>query len=295
MTPWFDLLTALIDLDTLFGRRLPEEAGAGDKYLALTYQQGAYHPYEAIVRAAAERSVSTRLRRRARAALGRVAAMAGNRRGRRRAAPAARRRDQLLDRARSARRGCGIAFAALVTAEEAGFYKPRPEPYRAVLAQLGTATTGSVPGGLGRRRTGRQGRRHAGLLAQSHGVAGARWRRAGFHGNLAAAAPGARVMPSTGQTSLLALETPRLVLDLDRLERNCAAMRARCATFRVALRAHLKTAKSVDVARIATNASGITVSAEGGRALRAHAIRHPLYVESCRTSSRMRRAAGSRR
>jgi D-serine deaminase-like pyridoxal phosphate-dependent protein len=67
-------------------------------------------------------------------------------------------------------------------------------------------------------------------------------------------------MPSTGQNSLLALETPRLVLDLDRLERNCAAMRARCAALGVGLRAHLKTAKSVDVARIATNASGITVS-----------------------------------
>jgi len=67
-------------------------------------------------------------------------------------------------------------------------------------------------------------------------------------------------MPSTGKNSLLALETPRLVLDLDRLERNCAAMRARCATLGVALRAHLKTAKSVDVARIATNAPGITVS-----------------------------------
>jgi D-serine deaminase-like pyridoxal phosphate-dependent protein len=68
------------------------------------------------------------------------------------------------------------------------------------------------------------------------------------------------MMPSTEPDSLLALETPRLILDLDRLERNCAAMRARCATLGVALRAHLKTAKSVDVARIATNASGITVS-----------------------------------
>ena len=34
---------------------------------------------------------------------------------------------------------CGVTFTALVTAEEAGFYKPRPEPYRAVLAKLGTA------------------------------------------------------------------------------------------------------------------------------------------------------------
>ena len=61
--------------------------------------------------------------------------------------------------------------------------------------------------------------------------------------------------------SLLTLETPRLILDLDRLERNCAAMRARCEALGVALRPHLKTAKSVDVARIATNGKGgITVS-----------------------------------
>jgi len=62
-------------------------------------------------------------------------------------------------------------------------------------------------------------------------------------------------------SSLLTLETPRLILDLDRLERNCAAMRARCGALGVALRPHLKTAKSVDVARVATNgAGGITVS-----------------------------------
>jgi D-serine deaminase-like pyridoxal phosphate-dependent protein len=61
---------------------------------------------------------------------------------------------------------------------------------------------------------------------------------------------------------LLTLETPRLVLDLDRLERNCAAMRARCAALQVALRPHVKTAKSVEVARIAAGGapSPITVS-----------------------------------
>jgi 2-haloalkanoic acid dehalogenase type II len=32
----------------------------------------------------------------------------------------------------------GGSFAAIVTAEDCGFYKPRPEPYRAVLAALGT-------------------------------------------------------------------------------------------------------------------------------------------------------------
>ena len=68
------------------------------------------------------------------------------------------------------------------------------------------------------------------------------------------------MLAPTGQ-SLLTLETPRLVLDLNRLEKNCAAMRERCAALGVTLRPHLKTAKSVDVARIATNgADGITVS-----------------------------------
>jgi D-serine deaminase-like pyridoxal phosphate-dependent protein len=62
-------------------------------------------------------------------------------------------------------------------------------------------------------------------------------------------------------SSLLALETPRLLLDLDRLERNCAAMRTRCHVLGVALRPHLKTAKSLDVARIAAEpGGGITVS-----------------------------------
>jgi 2-haloacid dehalogenase len=35
--------------------------------------------------------------------------------------------------------GCGVPFDAMVTAEEAGFYKPRPEPYRAILAALNMA------------------------------------------------------------------------------------------------------------------------------------------------------------
>jgi 2-haloalkanoic acid dehalogenase type II len=32
----------------------------------------------------------------------------------------------------------GVPFRVVVTAERAGFYKPRPEPYRATLAALGT-------------------------------------------------------------------------------------------------------------------------------------------------------------
>jgi D-serine deaminase-like pyridoxal phosphate-dependent protein len=58
------------------------------------------------------------------------------------------------------------------------------------------------------------------------------------------------------------LETPRLLLDVDRLERNCVQMRERCRALGVALRPHLKTAKSIEVARVATGGAplGITVS-----------------------------------
>ncbi len=62
--------------------------------------------------------------------------------------------------------------------------------------------------------------------------------------------------------SLRDLETPALLLDLDRLERNCARMRERAAALGVALRPHLKTAKSLDVARVAAGepVRGATVS-----------------------------------
>lgn len=51
--------------------------------------------------------------------------------------------------------------------------------------------------------------------------------------------------------SLANLETPRLLLDADRLERNAAMMRGRAAQLGVTLRPHLKTPKSIDVARVA--------------------------------------------
>lgn len=64
-------------------------------------------------------------------------------------------------------------------------------------------------------------------------------------------------------TTLLDLETPCLLLDPDRLARNCARMRARSVALGVRLRPHLKTAKSLDVACIATGgefSGGVTVS-----------------------------------
>lgn len=54
---------------------------------------------------------------------------------------------------------------------------------------------------------------------------------------------------SDASLRLGALETPCLVLDAERMERNIARLRARLAPHGVTLRPHLKTAKSVDVAR----------------------------------------------
>jgi 2-haloacid dehalogenase len=141
----FDLLTALVDSWTLWN----EVAGAPEaglrwraRYLEVTYGCGAYRPYEELVREAAS-------------AVGLPAALG----------------DQLVERwdelqpwpeaprvlaelarhvplgvatncsialgNRAARRA-GSMFKAVITAEEAGTYKPRPEPYRALLAALGT-------------------------------------------------------------------------------------------------------------------------------------------------------------
>ena len=58
------------------------------------------------------------------------------------------------------------------------------------------------------------------------------------------------------------LPTPALLLDRAALERNCAAMDARARAHGVRLRPHLKTAKSVEVAAVATRGQfgGLTVS-----------------------------------
>lgn len=58
------------------------------------------------------------------------------------------------------------------------------------------------------------------------------------------------------------LSTPALILDLDRVERNCERMIRRAKALGVRLRPHLKTAKSAEVARLATRegSAGITVS-----------------------------------
>jgi len=82
-------------------------------------------------------------------------------------------------------------------------------------------------------------------------------------------------------TTLSDLQTPCLVLDLGRLRRNVDAMARAVARTGVALRPHMKTAKSAEVARIATSgqAGGITVStlAEAEH-FAAHGFRDILYA-----------------
>src|SRR5450631_1889318 len=48
------------------------------------------------------------------------------------------------------------------------------------------------------------------------------------------------------------LETPALILDIDRLRNNASAMRKRCVDLGVQLRPHVKTSKSLNVAEVAT-------------------------------------------
>src|ERR1700759_1594025 len=54
-------------------------------------------------------------------------------------------------------------------------------------------------------------------------------------------------------SSLDALPTPSLLLDLTRLERNAARMREHAKALSISLRPHLKTAKSVEAARFVLN------------------------------------------
>src|SRR5262249_7762559 len=76
------------------------------------------------------------------------------------------------------------------------------------------------------------------------------------------------------------LETPALILDLAVLERNCAAMAEPAKRHRVRLRPHIKTAKSAEVAAIATRGQfgGLTVSTVAEAAyFAAHGFRDLTY------------------
>jgi len=141
----FDLLTALLDSWKVWD----DAAGNSDdgrkwraRYLELTYGSGKYQPYEDLVaRSAADTGLSSsapeallkqwdtlepwpeapeifaKLQAR-----GILLGMVTN---------------CSIELGRRAAKRCGVKFDAVVTAEEAGFYKPHPKPYTAILEALG--------------------------------------------------------------------------------------------------------------------------------------------------------------
>ena len=140
----FDLLTALIDSWSLWNSVAGSpEAGLvwRRRYLEITYGCGAYRPYEALVREAARdvgmpERLGEELERRwaeltpwpeAASVLERIPA------------PLAVATNCSARLGRRAADRVGVPFTVVETAESVGFYKPRPEVYRAVLDRLGTA------------------------------------------------------------------------------------------------------------------------------------------------------------
>lgn len=142
----FDLLTALIDSWSLWNRA----AGSAEdglrwrrEYLTLTYAAGPYRPYEDIVRLAATRAgVAPACAESLFACWSELPPWPETRRvlsalGARVPLGVVTNCSIALGAAAVAR--TGGRFAAVVTAEAAGFYKPRPEPYLAALHALGTS------------------------------------------------------------------------------------------------------------------------------------------------------------
>lgn len=140
----FDLLTALLDSWSVW------DATAGSeilvrrwraRYLELTYGCGAYRPYEELI---AEAAADAGLPSTAAAALHanwdnltpwpEVPRVLARLRARGLRLGVVTNCSTALGRRAAAR--CGVPFDAIVTAEEAGFYKPRPKPYRVALAAL---------------------------------------------------------------------------------------------------------------------------------------------------------------
>jgi 2-haloacid dehalogenase len=141
----FDLLTALIDSWTLWNTAAGSAAQGlrwRRKYLELTYAAGAYRPYESIVQDAAIASGTE------------VAACARLFADWDRLAPWPETHAVLMTLSErvplAVATNCSIAlgaqaaaltggrFVAVITAETAGAYKPRPEAYHAALAALKT-------------------------------------------------------------------------------------------------------------------------------------------------------------
>jgi 2-haloacid dehalogenase len=159
----FDLLTALLDSWTLWNSVAgSEEAGMRwrRRYLEITYGCGSYRPYETLVREAAAdvglpKGLGGELERswlelqpwpEAVSVLKTIPV------------PLAVATNCSVRLGRQAADKVGVPFTLVETAESVGFYKPRPEVYRAVLQTLGkpaertlfvAGSASDVPGAMG--------------------------------------------------------------------------------------------------------------------------------------------------
>jgi 2-haloalkanoic acid dehalogenase type II len=147
----FDLLTALLDSWALWNESAGSEAGGRawrDEYLRLTYGCGAYVPYEDLVRQAAS-NVGL--------GMNAPAALEDNWEGLRPWDGAQDAMQALRPHSRlavvtncssrlgtSAARRLGVDWDVVVTAQDAGFYKPHPYPYELALSRLGVPASASA-------------------------------------------------------------------------------------------------------------------------------------------------------
>ena len=140
----FDLLTALLDSWTLWnvasggeehGRRWRTE------YLRLTYGCGAYVPYEQLVRQAARNTgLPESAAQELEAQWSTLPVWSGAREALLMLQPHCKLAVVTNCSCRLGHEAAfrlGIAWDAVVTAEEAGFYKPHPQPYQLTLQRLG--------------------------------------------------------------------------------------------------------------------------------------------------------------
>jgi 2-haloacid dehalogenase len=144
----FDLLTGLLDSWTLWNDVAGnEESGRRWRaaYLRRTYAQGAYRPYQLLVaEAAAEVGLDRRLAEDLGARYGELRPWPGVAVALTRLAegqvPLAIATNCSEALGRIAGACVGVPFAAIITAERAGFYKPDPRPYRLAVAEIGVPT-----------------------------------------------------------------------------------------------------------------------------------------------------------
>lgn len=142
----FDLLTALLDSWSVWNHAAGSAADGlrwRRAYLQLTYGCGAYRPYEDLVREAAiaagvDASAADTLTahwnnlRPWPEAPGVLSGL------RDRGIPLGVVTNCSIALGQQAAGQVGVRFAAIITSEETGYYKPRPESYRAALDRLGT-------------------------------------------------------------------------------------------------------------------------------------------------------------